>query len=66
MRKPRRASYDQDYRRIDLRHSGDIRYWAVMLNCSVGELKKAVLLVGPVVCDVDNYLRRMTMLGFRA
>jgi len=66
MTKKCRLSYDQDHRLIDLRQSADARYWAVMLNCRIGELNDAVLNVGPIVCDVHNYLRRMTALGFRA
>jgi len=61
-----RSALDQDHRIIDLRETADACYWAVMLNCRIGELKDAVLIAGPVVCDVHNYLRRMTALGFRA
>jgi hypothetical protein len=66
MRKAHPSFYDQDFRRIDVRHSGDIGYWAVMLNCRVSELKDAVLAAGPVVCDVDNYLRRRAQLAVRS
>ena len=65
MNKAHPMSYGQDHRTIDVSRSGDVRYWAVMLNCRIGELKDAVSTAGPVVCDVHNYLRRLTALGFR-
>lgn len=60
-----RSSYGHDHRTIDVTESAQVRYWAVMLNCSVSELRHVVAAAGPVVCDVHNHLRRLTALGFR-
>jgi hypothetical protein len=60
-----RSPYGHDHSAIDSHHDDEIGYWAVMLNCKVTELRAAISTVGPVVCDVDNYLRRLKALGFR-
>lgn len=64
MRKAHRRSYDEDWTKIDVNETADVRYWSVMLDCTVIDLRHAVLAAGPVVGDVHNYLRRVTTLGF--
>lgn len=46
-----------DDRRINIHQDHEVRYWSQHLQVSTDRLRKAVQAVGPMVRDVNNYLR---------
>jgi hypothetical protein len=50
MRKAHPSFYDQDFRRIDVRRSGDIGYWAIMLTAGADAADQANARRGISMC----------------
>ena len=49
--------------RIDLHASDEMRHWARELGRPAAQLKAAVQVVGPLVSDVREYLKRRALDG---
>jgi hypothetical protein len=47
-----------DAKRINVKSSNEINYWCRTLNCTETRLRNAVLAVGSLTADVQQYLNR--------
>lgn len=47
-----------DPTRVNLYSSVEVNYWCQALNCTETRLRNAVLVVGPLLADVQAYLLR--------
>ena len=44
--------------RINVNEAYELNYWSKKFGCSEAELKKAVQAVGPMVKDVEKYVKK--------
>ena len=47
-----------DATRVNVRSTNEINYWCHTFNCTETRLRNAVLAVGLLAADVQNYLKR--------
>jgi hypothetical protein len=51
-------SIPADATRINIKSVNEVNYWCRMLNCTETRLRNAVIAVGSLTADVQNYLNR--------
>jgi hypothetical protein len=51
-------SIPADAKRVDVKSINEINYWCRTFNCTETRLRNAVLAVGPLSADVQQYLNR--------
>lgn len=52
-----------DPKRIDIHSPAEMRHWVRELSRPAAKLNEAVKAVGPLVCDVRDYLRTRSLYG---
>lgn len=57
------SRHPADPRRIDVNSRAELRYWARELSRPPSKLGEAIAAVGPLVCDVRDYLRKHSLYG---
>ncbi|RZJ93845.1 MAG: DUF3606 domain-containing protein [Hymenobacter sp.] len=47
-----------DAKRVNVKSTNEVNYWCRAFNCTETRLRNAVLAVGPLSADVQQYLNR--------